>query len=252
MKGVILAGGNGRRLNPITDVTNKHLLPIYDKPMIFYPLETLLQAGITDIMVVTGHEHAANFLKLLGSGKRFGAHFSYAIQDEAQGIAQALSMAEKFVGDENCAVILGDNIFGDDFSGVVKEFDGQKGARIFLKEVPDPQRFGVPELDGDKVLHIEEKPKDPKSSYAVTGLYMYDNDVFEVIRGLKPSARGEYEITDVSNHYIEKGLMKAHFVEGEWTDAGTFESLYRANRIARALELQRKGVDVNNPALQDE
>lgn len=243
MKGVILAGGNGRRLNPITDVTNKHLLPIYDKPMIFFPIQTLVDAGITDILVVTGNEHAGNFLRLLGSGQRFGCHFSYAIQDDANGIAQALGLAEKFVGNDNCAVILGDNIFADDFSNVVREFDGQKGARIFLKEVPDAERFGVAELDGDRVVHIDEKPKNPKSSYAVTGFYMYDSEVFDVIRNLAPSPRGEFEITDVSNHYIEKGLMKAHFVPGEWTDAGTFESLYRANRVARKIELGRQGVD---------
>ncbi len=235
MKGIILAGGNGRRLNPLTEVTNKHLLPIYDKPMIYYPLETLLNAGITEILVVTGDEHAAAFLRLLGSGKKFGCHFSYAIQDEAGGIAQALSLAEKFTGTENCVAILGDNIFEDDIRDQVKEFDGKEGARIFLKEVSDPERFGVPELKGDEVVNIEEKPDSPKSSYAVTGLYMYDSSVFDVIKDLKPSARGEFEITDVSNHYVQNGLMKAHFLQGDWTDAGTFESLYKANRVARKL-----------------
>jgi len=235
MKGIILAGGNGRRLNPLTKVTNKHLLPIYSKPMIFYPLETLVSAGIEDILVITGHDHASAFLKLLGSGKIFGCNFSFAIQDEAGGIAQALGLAERFVGNDNCTAILGDNIFEDSIADHVREFDGKKGARIFLKDVHDAERFGVAELNGLKVVNIEEKPKYPKSSFAVTGLYMYDNSVFNIIKTLRPSGRGELEITDVSNHYIKNGGLNAHILDGEWTDAGTFESLYRANSIARNL-----------------
>lgn len=244
MKGVILAGGNGRRLGAITDVTNKHLLAVYNKPMIFYPLQTLLDAGMEEILIVSGKEHAGGFLRLLGSGKAFGCKLSYEVQEEAGGIAQALGLAQHFVGYDNCAVILGDNIFEDSFADQVREFKKSKGAHIFLKEVPDAQRFGVAELDGDKVLNIEEKPKDPKTNFAVTGLYLYDGGVFDVVKNLKPSARGELEITDVNNYYIQQGLMKATKVQGEWTDAGTFESLYRANRIARKIVLSQDGVTV--------
>jgi glucose-1-phosphate thymidylyltransferase len=238
MKGIVLAGGNGRRMEPITKVTNKHLLGVYDKPMIYYPVQTLINAGIKDIMVITGREHAGTFVRLLGSGKQFGVNFSFEFQDEAGGIAQALAMAEDFVDGCCCAVILGDNIFEDDFSKQIKGFEG--GAHIFLKEVHDPGRFGVPELDGDKVLAIEEKPENPKTNYAVTGLYLYDNAVFDIIKTLKPSARGEMEITDVNNHYIKNASMKASQVKGEWTDAGTFESLYAANRIARNIALSKQ------------
>ncbi|MBU0667623.1 NTP transferase domain-containing protein [Patescibacteria group bacterium] len=239
VKGIVLAGGNGRRLEPLTSVTNKHLLAVYDKPMIYYPLGTLLNAGVKDILIITGRDHAGRFLKLLGSGGDLGCRFSFAVQDEAGGIAQALALAENFVGKDNCAVILGDNIFEDDFGGVIGDFRDRKGARIFIKDVPDPHRFGVAELNGEKVINIEEKPSNPKSSYAVTGLYLYDNDVFSVIKDIEPSGRGEMEITDVNNHYIQKGLMRAHFVKREWTDAGTFESLYNANRIARNIELAK-------------
>jgi glucose-1-phosphate thymidylyltransferase len=238
MKGIVLAGGNGRRMEPITNVTNKHLLAVYDKPMIYYPVQTLINAGINDIMVITGREHAGTFVRLLGSGKHFGVNFSFEFQGEAGGIAQALALAEDFVDGDSCAVILGDNIFEDDLSKQVKGFD--KGAYIFLKEVHDPCRFGVPELDGEKVLGIEEKPEKPKSNYAVTGMYLYDNSVFDIIKTLKPSARGEMEITDVNNHYIQNGSMKASLVSGEWTDAGTFESLYTANRIARSIALSKQ------------
>jgi glucose-1-phosphate thymidylyltransferase len=233
MKGIILAGGNGRRLEPITTVTNKHLLAVYDKPMIYYPLQTLLNAGINEILIVSGKEHAGGFLRLLGSGKSFKCRLQYEVQEEAGGIAQALALAESFVGDDNCTVILGDNIFEDSFAQDVKGFSG--GARIFLKEVEDASRFGVATLEGEKVTGIEEKPKSPKSNLAVTGLYIYDNQIFNVIRTQKPSARGELEVTDVNNVYIKKGLMKANLVKGEWTDAGTFESLYRANTLARRL-----------------
>lgn len=239
MKGIILAGGNGRRLDPLTSVTNKHLLAVYNKPMIYYPLKTLLETGIKDILIVTGRDHAGRFLKLLGSGGQFGCSFSFAVQDEAGGIAQALGLCRKFVGDDSCAVILGDNIYEDNFSDDVKEFDGQKGARIFLKEVEDANRFGVAEVKEGKVVSIEEKPAEPKSNYAVTGFYVYDADVFEVIDKLEPSGRGELEITDVNNYYIDKGIMKANFVKGDWTDAGTFESLYNANRLARKIELKQ-------------
>jgi len=237
MKGIILAGGNGRRLEPITTVTNKHLLAVYNKPMIYYPLQTLTGAGIKEILIISGKDHAGGFLRLLGSGKDFGCSFRYEVQEEAGGIAQALGLAEEFVGDDNCAVILGDNIFEDNFAEDVRGFSG--GARIFLKEVSDASRFGVATLRDDKVVEIEEKPAAPKSNLAVTGLYLYDSNVFEIIRTLKPSGRGEMEITDVNNHYIRDGLMKAHTVKGEWTDAGTFESLFRANSIARNIELSK-------------
>lgn len=244
MKGVILAGGNGRRLGPITDVTNKHLLAVYNKPMIFYPLQSLINAGIKDILIISGKDHAGGFLRLLGSGKAFGGKFAYEVQEEAGGIAQALGLAESFVDGENCAVILGDNIYEDNFAEDVKDFESKKGARIFLKEVTDANRFGVAEVKDGKILNIEEKPKAPKSNYAVTGFYMYDGGVFDVIKSLKPSARGELEITDVNNYYVKKGLMDAHFVKGDWTDAGTFESLFRANRIARKIVLAEEGVTV--------
>lgn len=242
MKGVLLAGGNGRRLNPLTDITNKHLLPVYNKPMILYPLQTLTDAGIKDILVITGREYAGGFLKLLGSGRNYGCSLTYEIQDEAGGIAQALGLAEDFADGENIAVILGDNIFEDNFKKDIGDFEGQKGARIFLKQTKDASRFGVAELDGDKIVNIEEKPSKPKTDLAVTGFYLYDSGVFEVIKNLQPSGRGELEITDVNNHYIKQDLMKAHTVAGNWTDAGTFESLYRANRVARHIELVRAGL----------
>lgn len=242
MKGIILAGGNGRRLGPITDVTNKHLLAVYNKPMIFYPLNTLIDAGLKEILIISGKEHAGGFLRLLGSGKSFGCKFLYEVQEEAGGIAQALGLAEGFADGDNCAVILGDNIYEDNFSEQIKDFGGKDGARIFLKDVEDAHRFGVAEVKDGVVLGIEEKPKNPKSNYAVTGFYMYDKNVFNVIKTLKPSGRGELEITDVNNYYIKKSAMKFNFVKGEWTDAGTFESLYRANRIARKIVLGKEGV----------
>lgn len=226
MKGIILAGGTGSRLYPLTKVTNKHLLPVYDKPMIYYPLRTLLDAGIDDIMIVSGRGHAGHFLELLGSGAEFNAHFTYEIQDEAGGIAQALGLAEDFADDDNVTVILGDNIFQDGVSEAVQSFES--GAHIFLKEVPDANRFGVAEIAGDRIVSIEEKPAKPKSNYAVTGLYLYDNDVFKIISTLKPSGRGELEITDVNNAYIRCGTMSYSVLQGFWSDAGTFESLLRA------------------------
>jgi len=237
MKGVILAGGSGTRLNPLTEVTNKHLLAIYNKPMIFYPLQTLIDSGIREIMIISSSEHAGSFLRLLGSGKKYGCDFYYRVQEGSLGIANALGLAENFVGNDSCAVILGDNIYEDNFAKPVAFF--KNGAHIFLKEIPDAYRFGVAELDGDKVINIEEKPKNPKTNYAVTGFYLYDKDVFEIIKNLKPSSRGEYEITDVNNYYIKRGLMKATILQGEWTDSGTFESLYRANTIARKIELKK-------------
>ncbi len=243
MKGVLLAGGNGRRLNPLTDITNKHLLPVYNKPMILYPLLTLIDAGIKDILVVTGREYAGGFLKLLGSGRNFGCSLTYEIQDDAGGIAQALGLADDFANGQNVAVILGDNIFEDNFKKDIEEFKQQGGARVFLKQTKDASRFGVAELDGDKIVNIEEKPEHPKTNLAVTGFYLYDKGVFDIIKKLQPSGRGELEITDVNNHYIQNGLMKATVVEGNWTDAGTFESLYRANRVARHIELIRAGLN---------
>ncbi len=233
MKGVILAGGTGSRLFPLTKITNKHLLPVYSKPMIYFPIETLLDAGIKDILIVSGKEHAGDFLKLLGSGKEFNARFTYEVQEEAGGIAQALSLAEDFADKEKIVVVLGDNIIEDSIKEQAKEFQKTDSAFIFLKEVSDAQRFGVPELNGKKVLSIEEKPKKPKSSFAVTGIYMYPPEVFKVIKNLKPSARGEFEITDVNNYFIRKGKLKANFLQGFWTDAGTFESLFRATKLVK-------------------
>ena len=231
MKGVILAGGTGSRLYPLTKVTNKHLLPVYDKPMIYYPMETLINAGIKDIMIVSGRGHAGHFLELLGSGVDYGVHFTYEIQEKAGGIAQALSLAEDFVDGDSVTVILGDNIFQDNIEKDVTNFNS--GAKIFLKEVTDAHRFGVAELKGEKVIGIEEKPKVPKSNFAVTGLYIYDSDVFDAIKTLKPSGRGELEITDVNNYYISKGAMEYGVLEGFWSDAGTFESLLRAGMLVK-------------------
>ena len=233
MKGVILSGGLGTRLHPLTKVTNKHLLPIYDKPMIYYPIQTLINAGIDDILIVTGGNNAGDFLKLLGNGKEFGLkHINYTYQEGEGGIAEALRLAEFFASGEKVCVVLGDNIIEKNIRRAVKNFQKQKeGAKILLKEVSDPQRFGVPELRGDRIIRIEEKPKEPKSQYAVIGVYLYDNDVFNIIKTLKPSNRGELEITDVNNRYIEKGLMTWDILEGWWTDAGTFESLLRANQL---------------------
>ena len=237
MKGVILAGGLGTRLKPITNVTNKHLLPVYNKPMIYYPLQTLIDAGIKDILIVSGPEHSGHFLRLLGSGKNFGVKLTYEIQEEPKGIAHALSLVENFVEGEPFVVILGDNIFEDDISEFVKEFEKmESGACVFLKEVPDANRFGVAEVDGNKIVSIEEKPKNPKSNYATVGLYMYDGTVFDVIRALKPSARGQYEITDVNNAYLKKGQLKYFILKGFWSDAGTFESLFRATTFVKEKE----------------
>lgn len=231
MKGVILAGGTGSRLYPLTKVTNKHLLPVYDRPMIFYPIQTLVNAGIKEIMIVSGRGHAGHFLELLGSGADLGVKFTYEIQEEAGGIAQALGLAESFADEEDVAVILGDNIFQDNIEQDVSNFKG--GAKIFLKKVPDAHRFGVAELKGDKVVGIEEKPGEPKSNFAVTGLYIYNNSVFKIIKALKPSARGELEITDVNNFFVNNGTMEYRILDGFWSDAGTFESLLRASLMVK-------------------
>ncbi len=233
MKGVILAGGLGTRLYPLTKVTNKHLLPVYDKPMIYYPIQTLINAGIDDILIVTGGNNAGDFLKLLGNGKEFGLkHMNYTYQEGEGGIAEALRLAEFFASGEKICVVLGDNIIEKNIRKAVENFRKQeRGAKILLKEVSDPQRFGVAELKGDRIAGIEEKPKEPKSGYAVIGIYLFDQQVFDTIKTLKPSDRGELEITDVNNQYIEKGLMTWDILEGWWTDAGTFESLLRANQL---------------------
>lgn len=239
MKGIILAGGLGTRLYPLTYATNKHLLPVYDRPMVFYPIQTLLKAGIQDIMVVTGGPHAGHFISVLKNGKELGIrHLEFAYQEAVEingkkiegGIAHALSMCESFADNEPVAVILGDNTTDADISEPVKNF--KDGALVFLKQVPDPERFGVPVFDpGDrqKITAIEEKPKEPKSNYAVVGLYMYDNKVFDHIRSVAPSTRGELEITDVNNHYISEGKLRWAELNGFWTDAGTFDSLFKAN-----------------------
>jgi glucose-1-phosphate thymidylyltransferase len=233
MKGVILAGGLGKRLYPLTKITNKHLLPVYDKPMIFYPLQTLINAGINDILIVTGGNHAGDFLRLLGNGKEFGLkHLNYTYQEGEGGIADALSLAEHFSDYEKIVIILGDNVIEGNITQAVKDFRKQKeGAKILLKEVPDPERFGVAEIADGKIIGIEEKPKTPKSKFAVIGIYMYDAKVFDVIKTLKPSHRGELEITDVSNAYIREGKMSHSFLEGWWSDAGTFESLHRTSNL---------------------
>ena len=233
MKGVVLAGGLGSRLRPLTSVTNKHLLPVYDQPMIYYPIQTLVNAGITDIMIVTGGNSAGDFLKLLGNGKAFGLkHLNYTYQEGEGGIAAALSLVEHFAGSEPICVVLGDNIIQGNIRAAADAYRQQgRGAKILLKSVPDPQRFGVPQLDGKRVVQIEEKPPSPKSEYAVIGIYMYDAGVFEIIRTLKPSGRGELEITDVNNAYIERGEMTWDELDGWWSDAGTFESLLHASNL---------------------
>ncbi len=233
MKGVVLAGGTGSRLSPLTKITNKHLLPIYDKPMIYYPIQTLVDAGIRDILIVTGGKNAGDFLRLLANGKEFGlAHINYTYQEGEGGIADALNLARHFADGSRICVILGDNIVEKSIRGAVDAFREQdRGARILLKKVPDAERFGVAEMSGDRVVNIEEKPVKPKSDYAVTGIYMYDETVFEKCEHLVPSGRGELEITDVNNAYIGEGSMSFSYLDGWWTDAGTFDSLLRAGNL---------------------
>lgn len=235
MKGIILAGGTGSRLFPLTKVTNKHLLPVGNKPMIYHPIEKLTEVGIEEILIVTGTEHMGDVVNLLGSGKDFGCRFTYKVQDEAGGIAQALGLAENFAGEDPVVVILGDNIFEKSLNEAVSNYPG-KGAQILIKNVKDPERYGVAELEGEKVISIEEKPDKPKSCYAVTGIYFFDSKVFECIKTLKPSGRGELEITDVNNYYIEQGEMLSSELKGWWTDAGTPESLRLANKLVQDSE----------------
>jgi len=248
MKGVILAGGLGTRMRPLTKITNKHLLPVYDKPMIYYPLNTLVEAGIHKILIVTGGNNAGDFLRLLGNGKEFGLkHINYTYQEGEGGIAEALSLAEHFADKDPICVILGDNIIQGSIGPFVDDYQRQRsGGKIILKEVPDPERFGVPVFQDGKIIRIDEKPKNPQSSYAVIGIYMYDNYVFDIIKGLKPSERGELEITDVNNAYIRKGTMTYNVLSGWWTDAGTFDSLVRATNLV-AEEAARSG----GPASRD-
>src|SRR5437660_1330284 len=235
MKGVVLAGGTGSRLYPLTRVTNKHLLPVYDKPMLYYPLQTLVDAGIQDILIVTGGNNAGAFLQLLRNGKDFGLkQLSFAYQEGEGGIADALRLAEPFAAGEKTCVILGDNILENSIQKAREKFEQQKeGALILLKEVPDPERFGVPMFDGNRIVRIEEKPKVPASAYAVIGVYFYDGTVFDRVRTLRPSERGEFEITDVNNSYLRNGQLNYDTIEGGWTDAGTFESLWRATKMVR-------------------
>jgi glucose-1-phosphate thymidylyltransferase len=241
MKGVVLAGGTGSRLFPLTKITNKHLLPIYDRPMIYYPIQTLVDAGIEDIMVVTGGRNSGDFLRLLANGKEFGLkHINYTYQEGEGGIADALNLAEHFADGQKICVVLGDNIIEGNIKEAADRFRKQSiGAHVLLKEVPDAERFGVAELAGDRIASIEEKPRRPKSNYAVTGIYMYDATVFQKIKVLVPSGRGELEITDVNNAYIREGSLTFSFLQGWWTDAGTFESLLRAANLA-AETAQRK------------
>ena len=229
MRGIILSGGKGTRLRPLTNITSKQLLPVYNRPMIYYPLNTLLKAGIKEILIIVAPERAGDYSNLLGSGKEFGAKFTYEIQDEPRGLAEALIIGENFIDDKNVVMILGDNIFEDYFAADIQSF--KSGAKIFAKQVPDPERFGVAFFKNGKVTEIIEKPKKPKSSYAVIGVYMYDAKVFHFIKTLKPSRRGELEITDVNNAYIRKKQLEFDLLQGWWTDSGTFDSLLRANQL---------------------
>jgi glucose-1-phosphate thymidylyltransferase len=237
VKGVILAGGTGSRLLPLTKVTNKHLLPVGQWPMIYYPVYKLTGAGIHEILIVTGTEHMGSVVSLLGSGKDFGCRFTYKVQDEAGGIAQALGLAENFAGRDRLCVILGDNVFSHELGPAVRHYSGLPDghACVFLKQVPDPQRFGVAELEDGRILRITEKPAQPASDLAVTGIYMYGPEVFDIVRTLKPSRRGELEITDVNQHYVSQGQLHFELLNGWWTDAGTFESLARANQLTSGL-----------------
>ncbi len=246
MKGIILAGGLGLRLRPLTKITNKHLLPVYDRPMIYYPLETLCKAGISDIMIVTGGNSAGDFLRLLGNGRAFGLeHLNYTYQEGNGGIADALGLCEHFADGDRICVILGDNIMEEDIAPYVRAFQAQpSGARVLLKEVPDPERFGVAEIVGDRIVGIEEKPAAPKSRYAVTGVYFYDERVFGFIPGLKPSASNELEITDVNNAYVAAGDLYFDILSGWWTDAGQFESLHLASNLVAAKRKAESAVPI--------
>jgi glucose-1-phosphate thymidylyltransferase len=244
MKGIVLAGGTGSRLFPLTKITNKHLLPVYEKPMIYYPIQTLVDAGIRDLLIVTGGRNSGDFLRLLANGKEFGLkHINYTYQEGEGGIAEALALAEHFAEGDKICVVLGDNIIEGSVADAVRDFERQeRGAKILLKEVPDAERFGVAEIQGDRIVGIEEKPSNPKSNYAVTGIYMYDETVFDKTRTLKPSARGELEITDVNNAYIKEGTMTFNYLEGWWTDAGTFDSLLRAANLVSQSKERQEGI----------
>lgn len=238
MKGVVLAGGTGSRLFPLTKVTNKHLLPVGQYPMIFHPVGKLAEVGIHEILVVTGPDHMGDIVSVLGSGRDVGLELTYRVQDRAGGIAEALSLAKGFVGDDRCVVILGDNIFEDSLTEHVRKYEAApEGAMILLKEVADPERFGVPRIEEGKIVGIDEKPSEPASNYCVTGIYMYDSRAFEFADALEPSARGELEITDVNNSYVDRGQMTYAVLEGWWTDAGTFESLTHASQLAKDVRL---------------
>jgi len=254
MKGIVLAGGLGTRLYPLTKVTNKHLLPVYNRPMIYYPIQTLVNAGIHEILIVTGGNNAGDFLRLLGNGKEFGLrHLGYTYQEGEGGIADALRLAEYFAEGEPVCVVLGDNIIEGNVLHAAQAFQKQKiGAKILLKEVKDPQRFGVPVLEGERVVKIEEKPANPRSTYAVTGIYFYDSQVFEIIKTLRPSGRGELEITDVNNAYIQAGQLTWDVLDGWWTDAGTIESLLLANQLvaktgANKMDVEPMGINRDSP-----
>ena len=238
MKGIILAGGTGSRLYPLTKVTNKHLLPVGKYPMIFYLIAKMKEAGIKDMMIICGKEHMGSVVNLLGSGHEYGVNFTFRIQDQSGGIAQALGLCQEFVKKDKCMVMLGDNVFQDNIASFVKDFENQsKGAKILIKQVEDPKRYGVVELSDHKIIGIEEKPQNPKSNYCVTGIYMYDHRVFDVIQTLKPSHRGELEITDVNNWYVQDGSLTYDILDGWWSDAGTFQSLLRTNLLAKDLDL---------------
>lgn len=246
MKGIILAGGSGTRLYPLTKAVNKHLLPVGKYPMIFYPIFKMRQCGITEILIITGKEHIGNFVNLLSTGRELGLVFTYRIQEQAGGIAQALSLAADFVGQERCLVILGDNIVSADLCPYVEKYQEQPlGAKIFLKKVPDPHRYGVAEIQGDLVVGIEEKPTEPKSDLCVTGIYLYDQNVFKIIQGLKPSHRDEMEITDVNNAYIQENQLTYDILDGWWIDAGTFESIRQANEFTLKYDLADEWKDLH-------
>lgn len=239
-RGVILAGGFGTRLMPLTKVTNKHLLPVFNKPMIYYPLNSLLKSGIKKILIITGPEYSGDFLRLLGSGKEFNAEFTYKIQDKAKGIADAIRLAEDFVGKQKFVTILGDNIFEDNLEKEINSFfESGYGMKVMLKKVKNNYRFGVPELKGKKIVGFEEKPKKPKSPFAATGIYMLDKQVFKIIPKLKLSWRKEYEITDVMNYYLKQGMLTYGVLKGFWSDAGTIESLYHATKYMKKLSLKK-------------
>lgn len=244
MKGIILAGGRGTRLDPLTEITNKHLLPVGKEPMIWHPVKQLVSSGITEILIITSTHHMGDIVNSLGSGKRFGCEFTYRVQEEARGIAHALALGEQFSQGDKIVVILGDNIFEYSINSYVHEFEKQEnGARVLLKEVGDPARFGIAALDEMQILNIEEKPKQPKTNYAVVGCYMYDSQVFNLIHKIGPSPRGEFEITAVNNLYIKLGQLNYSFVKGRWTDAGTFESLVEANSILLSNHNRILGLD---------